>query len=214
MITGKLSKILNSDHLSVIKQPRNYIGASIIGHPCYRAIWYELHNTTPLEIPPRTNRIFETGNALEKLVISWIMLANLRVFACTEPVECEELPIFKGSYDAFLPYFGAILEIKTAKDSSFKVFVRAGLRKWYPIYYAQVQSYMGMGGFKYAYVLVINKDTSELHDELVEFDYDFYQELVEKAKAIATSEKEPPRISSNPLWYQCKICSYKGVCHG
>jgi len=112
------------------------------------------------------------------------------------------------------PYNAAIIEVKTAKDSSFRVFQKAGLQKWYPVYYAQVQAYMGMSGVKEAYVLAINKDTSELHDEHVAFDENYYNELCMKASRIASSITAPDKINNSPFYFVCRGCQYKSICHG
>ena len=84
-------------------------------------------------------------------------------------IDRRMFPYSQGHFDAiiFLGSQKAILEIKTAKDASFKVFVNKGLKVWSPRYYAQVQSYMGMSGIYSAYILVLNKDNSEIFDELV-----------------------------------------------
>jgi hypothetical protein len=123
---------------------------------------------------------------------------------------------FKGHIDAMWmeqEVAHAIIEIKTAKDSSFNIFVKSGLKKWNPKYYAQIQAYMGMSGIHNAYILVLNKDTSDLMDEHVDFNPNFYQKLLEKAKMIYEAEIEPPRINGSPLWFQCKMCKFNRVCH-
>ena len=106
-----------------------------------------------------------------------------------------------------------IIEIKTAKDGSFNQFVKNGLKKWQPKYYAQIQSYMGMSGIHSASILVLNKDNSDLFDEKVPFSPEFYESLKNKAKAIHDSKTEPPRISGNPLWFTCKTGRFSKECH-
>ena len=73
---------------------------------------------------------------------------------------------------------------------------------------------MGMSSILNAYILVLNKDNSELSDEFVEFDEEFYKTLQSKAWMIANASVEPPRISASPLWYACKTCKFNKVCHG
>ena len=68
--------------------------------------------------------------------------------------------------------------------SKISLFKKNGIYRWSRIYFSQVQAYMGMSGRKRSFVIAINKDTSELHDEEVLFDEMHYSMLKEKAKKI------------------------------
>ena len=70
-----------------------------------------------------------------------------------------------------------------------------------------------MSGIFNTYILVLNKDNSDLFDELVTFDPVFYEKLLDKAKIIYGANVEPPRINGSALWFQCKICKFNKVCH-
>jgi hypothetical protein len=72
---------------------------------------------------------------------------------------------------------------------------------------------MGMSGIHKAYIVVLNKDSSEISDELVEFDEVYYQTLRKKAAMIANANVAPPKINGSPLWFQCKMCKFNKVCH-
>ena len=72
---------------------------------------------------------------------------------------------------------------------------------------------MGMSGIHTAYILVLNKDNSEIADEMVIFDEFFYHKLRSKALMIANSESAPPKINGSPLFYKCKMCKFNKVCH-
>jgi hypothetical protein len=196
-------------------EPRAYIGASSIGNPCERAIWYGLNKPEDKVITTRQLITFEIGKCLEEMTIHFLLeqLALISPWA----LECNEYPLFKGNADAIIVNSErepiAILEIKTAKDSSFNIFKKKGLRLWYPEYYDQIQSYMGMSGINTGYLLALNKDTSELHDEKVDFDAERYKKLVEKAKRIGDARIMPPKINGSPSFFRCKFCFYRNACH-
>ena len=203
-------------------EPRKYIGASSIGHACSRAIWYGFHGFERQPIKSNVRVTFDIGKRLETLPIEYLRKSGMRVI---EPMETndwlfyqdKDVPIFQGHADGILLIEHeepAILEIKTAKNSLFQLFKNKGLQSWSPSYYAQVQSYMGMSGYKKAALIAVNKDTSEFHHEWVSFDDTFYSELKIKALAISTIEEPPERINKSPLFLTCQNCSYKGVCHG
>jgi hypothetical protein len=215
MKKNKLTKLIEKHQEKMIDEPRDYIGASSIGSECLRQIWYQFKGVKAENIPTKTKRTWAIGKKLEGLIYSWLKDAGAKVQIHDVTHHAKNVPIFKGHFDGLI-VFGektSILEIKTAKDASFKIFVKNGLKIWNPQYYAQVQSYMGMSTIKTAYIIVLNKDNSELSDELINFDEQFYEELEQKALLISRAITEPPRISATPLWYKCKMCSYKSTCH-
>lgn len=211
ILTKKIEKHQSKDDEEV----RNYIGASIIGSDCLRQIWYEFKGTKAEQVPTRTRRTWAIGKKLEGLIYSWLKDAGLKVEVHDYTIRSQAVSVFQGNFDGLITIgkIVSILEIKTAKDASFKIFVKNGLKKWNPQYYAQVQSYMGMSGIYKAYILVLNKDTSELSDELVEFDPIFYSNLECKALMISKAVVAPPKINGSPLWFQCKLCKFNKVCH-
>lgn len=215
MTNNKLSKIIEKHQLQIKDDVRDYIGASSIGSDCLRQIWYAYKGFSGEKVPAKTRRTWAIGKRLEGLIIDWLKDAGVLVDSHQEKYHADGLPIFQGHFDGIVVVGKekCILEIKTAKDASFKLFVKNGLKIWNPQYYAQVQSYMGMSGIFNAYMLVLNKDNSEISDELVPFDADFYESLVTKARMISTSTIAPPRVHNSPIWYQCKMCRFNKVCH-
>lgn len=193
--------------------PRDYIGASNIGSDCSRQIWYELKNEKGNDVSNRTKRTWEIGRILEAMVIDLLRDCNVNISACQDGFVDSKLPYFKGHCDGILMDYGTILEIKTAKNASFTIFVKKGLKAWSKKYYAQIQAYMGMSGIHKAIILVLNKDTSELHEEYVEFDAFYYEDLTDKAIAIYQSKEAPRRIHNSPLWFECKLCKFSKICH-
>ena len=210
-----LTKIINAHHGVDDDAPRDYIGASSIGSECLRQIWYQYKGFRGKDIPKKIRSTWDIGKHLEGLVVKWLVDSDVKVLRIDVSYECKTVPKFRGHIDALVIIDGinCILEIKTAKDASFKVFVKKGVRGWNPQYYAQIQSYMGMSGIKKSYILVLNKDNSELSDELVEFDADFYDVLCSKASMIQAANVEPPRINGSALFYKCKMCNFNSICH-
>jgi hypothetical protein len=208
-------KIENTPSSGDIK-PRDYIGASIIGSDCLRQIWYQFNGAPVEDVPSKIRRTWDIGRTLESTILGWVKEAGIDLTFAWDDLEAKYAPYFKGHVDAVWmkdaePF--AIIEAKTAKDSSFNKFVKSGLRVWNPQYYAQVQSYMGMSEIHLAYIIVLNKDSSDISDEMVEFDEEFYQGLINKAKMIVRAEMPPPRVNGSPLWYQCKLCKFNKECH-
>ncbi len=211
-LSKKIEKIQSRDD----RKTRDYIGASTIGSDCLRQIWYEFKGFQATEVPTKMRRTWIVGKVLENTILDWLVEAGLKVQRTWDDLIANDMPYFKGHLDSVWMKDGkafAILEVKTAKDASFLIFVKKGLKSWQPQYYAQIQTYMGMSGIHRAYIIVFNKDTSDISDELVLFDEAFYNKLQEKASMIANAHAAPPKINGSPLWYQCKMCKFNKVCH-
>lgn len=200
--------------------PRNYIGASSIGKQCARAIWYGFVGAESTNPSPSLRTTFEIGKRLEGLLLDYMEEAGLIL---TRPSKDNDLffsdadvPVFQGHCDALLHIPSTatvIVEIKTANTASFSRFKHHGLREWNKTYYAQMQSYLGMSGFKRGILLAIDKNTSELHHEWVDYDDIYYHELKMKALAISVIGEPPEKINKNPIYFLCNSCFYRKTCH-
>lgn len=209
-------------HESITRYPqekRLYIGASGIGGPCARAIWYGYKGYAK-EYPAQLLLTFEVGKYLEKMLINELGSYEGRVIKTCEPytgepllVKSKECPQLQGHMDGIIND-EIVLEIKTAKNASFTVFKRDGLKRWSPNYFYQLQAYMGMAGLLKGVLLAINKDTSELHEEWMDFEPETYRNIVRKAQSIVDCNEAPGRINNNPGFYICSRCEFKKVCHG
>lgn len=202
------------------REIRKYIGASSIGHACERKIWYSYTGVVGIAPEPTLRRTFDIGHQLEDLIVRYLLDAGLDLDDMEQvDFSDKDIPEFQGHCDAVLHWgphntIKVLIEIKTARDSSFNIFVKKGLKTWYPVYYSQVQAYMGMSGVHEAYVIAINKDTSALHDEHVVFDATHYEELKIKARRIIGATEAPAKINNNPCFFMCKNCEFRKVCHG
>jgi hypothetical protein len=215
MTRDTLTKQIEASQALIKDDVRNYIGASLIGSDCLRQIWYEYKGYPSIGVPTKTRRTWAIGKHLEGLILDWIEDAGIKISRIFNNFE-DSLSPLKGHADAILIEKGIpvrIIEIKTAKDASFRIFCGKGLKEWNKQYYSQVQTYMGMSGAMGAYMFVLNKDNSDISDEFIPFDEEHYQMLQEKASMIARAELPPPKINGSPLFYKCKMCKFNKVCH-
>ena len=225
MSRDKISKKIEKYQSLIEDDERNYIGASSIGSDCLRAIWYQFKGVKAQSVPAKFRRTWAIGKALEQVVYNWLCDIGMVIWRNYPELVHPTMPFFKGNVDGVCVKGlkdntpKAIIEIKTAKDASFKIFVKKGVKVWNPQYYAQIQAYMGLSGenelnrINSTYILVLNKDNSDISDELVTFDPEFYKKLEEKAAFVYGANAEPPRIHGSALWYQCKMCKFNKVCH-
>jgi len=215
MSRDTLTKLIEKNQERVKDDVRNYIGASSIGSDCLRQIWYQFKGISAEDVPSRFRRTWAIGTRLEGLIVEWLIDAGVVVDRTSFTYHAQDMPYFQGHFDGIMTWRKkrAILEIKTAKHASFTIFAKKGVEVWNPQYYAQIQSYMGMSGIHGTYIIVLDKDNSELSDELVTFDAEFYAKLCDKARMIHGAHIEPPRINGSALFFKCKMCKFNKTCH-
>jgi len=205
-------ELINKSLSQETDESRNYIGASSIGRPCMRALYYDFHGVPKEKISPELALTFEHGKSVEDMILSMDLLA----VSFLPQMVCKDLDVFQGTPDAVIHVngLGYILEIKTANSSSFTQAQKNGVRRWRPQYYDQVQAYMGLSGIEQSIILVFNKDNSHLYEELIKFDNLHYELLVERARQISLATEPPAKLNESPMFYVCKMCEFRRHCHG
>jgi hypothetical protein len=220
--------------------PRTYLGGSRLGHPCQRALQFEYAQAPKDEgsgHEGRTLRIFAIGHVLEDLAAAWLRAAGFDLY--TRKGNRPDGGQFgfsvaagriRGHVDGILadgptvPGLGypALWECKTMNARSWRETAQKGVVLSKPVYAAQLavyQAYMegSVAGISAnpALFTAINKDTAELHHELVPFDGALAQRMSDRAVRIlqATGAGELlPRIAANPDHHECRMCAWSQRC--
>ena len=106
------------------------------------------------------------------------------------------------------PDEGFLLEFKTHNKKSFDDWHRNSVRWSKPVHYSQMQIYMKGLGLKKALYVAHCKDDDRVETEIVEFDSEHADYLLNKAALILTADQPPEKAES----YQCRWCRHKPVC--
>jgi hypothetical protein len=212
---------------------RKYIGASVIGKPCSRALWYDFRWSGRATFDGRLYRLFERGRKEEPWLISDLRAIGVTVYEY-DPATGRQFNFvdpdcgghFGGSCDGLAtgvpqaPKSVHVLEFKTSSAKAFATVKKDGIAKSKPEYFAQAQLYMrwtrqiwGANGAEAALFVVVNKDNDDIYSERIKYDAAAADQLVSKALAIIEA-KEPPERIGGPDWYECKFCQHHNVCHG
>lgn len=206
---------------------RPHLGASIIGRPCDREIWYSFRwvkdpvDTTDGQLL----RLFERGQLEEERFVSELRaLGNGIEILDKDPRTGEQFTVwadwqhFGGSMDGCgrnIPYRGKewhVLEFKTHNSKSFNKLRTDGVRVAKFEHYAQMQTYMRLTGMRRALYCAVCKETDELYYEVVYFDEVVAHQLAVRAEKIVFDPVAPARISDSPDSEKCQWCSYKDIC--
>lgn len=203
---------------------RSHLGASLIGKPCERHLWYVYRWVQTSKFDGRMQRLFNRGHKEEERWIEWLIGIGCQVWATTE--DGKQVRVtgvgghFGGSLDSsvILPeryrYVEPMLgEFKTYNDKQFQKLVKEGVKKAKPEHFAQMSIYGAKKGYRYALYCPINKNDDDIEPEVVELDWGYAIELERKAEAVVTSQFPPPRINESPAFSECKFCDFKAICH-
>lgn len=203
---------------------REHLGASLIGRPCKRALWYGFRWCTAVRHKGRVLRLFRRGQREEA-----VMVEDLRTIGVTvherDPNTGEQFLVsdcgghFGGSLDGAAlgileaPKTWHVIELKTHNEKSFRALLKAGVQEAKPEHWAQMQVYMGLTGMKRAYYLAVNKNDDDLYQERVRFDAEAFAALRAKAREIVFAPEPLERLSERPDWHECKWCDHHAICH-
>jgi hypothetical protein len=202
-------------------EQREYLGASIIGGPCKRQLWYSFRWAVAPSFDGRVLRLFDSGKREELRLIEELRKAGMTVY---DNEDGKQIGFreghFGGSCDGVVEGVpGAektphVFEAKTHNLKSFGALKKDGVKKSKPVHYGQMQTYMGKLELTRALYVAVCKDTDEIYTERVSFDKAEYTRLCKVADFVIGAEIPPDRVSEDPAWFECKFCPFADVCHG
>jgi hypothetical protein len=207
--------------------PRGYLGASIIGKPCERALWYGFRlgiSGGVSAFSGRMLRLFETGHLYEPRLIEWLRMTGATVHD-SNPDTGDQWAVnainghFRGHMDGLVeglleaPKAVHVAEFKTHNAKSFAQLQRHGVAIAKPEHVAQMQVYMHLGGYTRAVYLAANKDTDDLYLERIHYDVAHANAIMAKAERIIYSDSAPLKISDDAESFACRFCDFKAHCH-
>jgi hypothetical protein len=206
----------------VIEAPRDYLGASAVGHPCARKIQYDWHYQVDHEL--RLREIFDRGHYFERRTRALLRRAKFR-FAPKARLGFNALGgMFRGHADGILTGgpklpglgFPCLWEHKALNAKGWRAVNSKGLLE-YPQYAAQVALYQGyLELTKHPAIFsVTNADTCERLHLLIPFDAALAQEVSDKALMIIEATKAGeilPRFTDDPANWKCRMCGHHRRC--
>lgn len=203
---------------------RPHLGASLIGHACERFLWMTFRWVDAKKFDGRMLRLFKAGQDFEPRIVAELRRIGIEVHDVSPDGKQWRVSDlgghFGGSMDGAArgfpeaPKTWAVIEFKTHNAKSFAGLIKDGVQKSKPQHYAQMTVYCGLTGMDRAMYIAENKDTSELYSEWVHFDPVEFAKLKARAERVIRAAEPPMKISNDPSWYVCKLCSFHEHCHG
>lgn len=206
---------------------RNHLGASELGKPCWRMLWYKFRWVKDIAVEGRVLRLFNVGHTAEPRFVSYLRGVGFEVKEFAEDGKQFRISGAMGHYGGSLDGMCKapsryqlnedlvfLNEFKTNNTGpAFAKLAKEGVQKAKPEHFAQMSQYGYKYGLKYGLYLIENKNDSDIVIKIVELDWNYGAQLEKKAEQIIFSKEPLPRISENPAAFECKFCDFVGICH-
>lgn len=205
-------------------KPRGHLGGSAIGHACTRFLWLSFRWAFRRDFEGRMLRLFQSGHLQEPRLVDDLRRIGVEVLE-HDPETRRQWTFtalgghFSGSLDAVVhnvpraPKTWALAEFKTHNKKSFRELQTKGLERAKPLHWAQVQTYMGLAELDRCLYLAVCKDSDAIYEEWVTFDQKVFEWAMERAKRIIAAAEPAPKLSEDPLYYECQRCDARELCH-
>jgi hypothetical protein len=203
-------------------QERAYLGASIMGTECDRALWYQFRLAyEPEKLEGRKLRLFQTGHREEERVV-----AELNEAGITVGDQQKKFTAFGGHMQGHLdgvvsnvpeaPDVQHVLEVKTHNEKSFKSLLKDGVAKSKPGHVVQMQLYMHHMKIDHALYVAVNKNDDSIYVERVPYDAKQAEIILRRADRIIKAHAAPAKLYEDPkakAAFACGWCPALKVCH-
>ena len=206
------------------EKPRPHLGASLLGHPCERWLWLSFRWAVREKFSGRMLRLFDRGQREEESIVLNLRRIGIKIHSTCLDEDGQSRVDFgshvSGSVDGIIeggvpeaPVARHVAEFKTHNLKSFNDMKRLGVFEAKRRHWCQMQVYMMGTKIDRALYVAVCKDNDEMYTERVHYNPQAAYEIVERGKRIALSERMPPPLSTDPTWYQCRMCPAHEFCH-
>lgn len=218
---------------------RTHLGASQIGGDCLRSSFYDFRwvslpsfagktDDESYSTGARMHRLWQRGHREEDQFIHYLRSTGWKVYdRDTRSVKEDgthpqfRIDGYKGHFGGSLDAVGVppekyscgpmLLEFKTAAHKTFLQVKLHGVKKANDKHYSQMCLYGAHYKLSHALYMCVDKDTDELHIEVVELDHSRAGALHALASSIIDMTAPPERAFKKPN-FVCKMCNHKAVC--
>lgn len=212
---------------------RDYLGASLVGDACERAVQYGFLRAEPdpgREVDGDLARIFERGRWAEVAATGWLRAAGF-VLLDVDPATGGQFAFsaldgrVRGHTDGLIVFWRgegepplqlpAGWECKCLGAKYWRALSKEKVRFAHPRYFGQMQVYMGELRLDRYLFTAVNADTMELYHEVVDFEPAVHAALMERARRVLQAcdlGEMVPRGQPSQAHFRCKMCAFSMRC--
>lgn len=221
---------MREQRIAKMGSTRDYIGASEIGNPCARAIWYNWKKYPQETRPAHVLWAADDGHRTESVIADRLRAVpgiTLRTCLPNGDQYGFKKGNFAGHVDGLIlglpqaPKTWHVWENKAKNQKGFDEFLKCisnvgekrALQEWSKPYYVQAQCYMHAFGLTRHYLTVALAGARDVASCRTEYDKETALAAFDRAEKIASAKSPPPKISDKPDYYICRMCQFRKVCH-
>ena len=216
---NSISRLIDKYHESRAEPPRPHMGCSQLGHPCDRYLWLSFRWAVQPQFPGRILRLFRRGQMEEATIVSDLRAIGIDVRTSATQARVDFGAHVSGSVDAIIesgvpeaPKKRHVAEFKTHSKKSFDDLEKHGVGKAKPDHWVQMMLYMHGLQIDRALYVAVCKDDDRIYTERVRYQADVAEKYIARGRRLALEDRMPPPISTDPSWYQCKVCEAHEFC--
>lgn len=213
---------------------RSYLGASAIGEPCERKLWYSIRPDVPRRpFDAASLKRFEDGHHGEA-----VMAGRLRTVTGVELWTLDDRnggqiggTLYDGRFGwhvdgvirgilqaSATPHVWEHKQVGQKKYDEFRKLKgihgeKRTLAAWDAVYHAQGVVYMELLDLTRHYLTVATPGGRDYDSCRTEANPTMARALLAKARRVLDASEPPARISERPEFYKCKLCDYRETCH-
>lgn len=215
------------------QKPRAYLGMSQIGRPCERELWYSFRWVEPVSFDATSLKRFDDGHRTEEVIARRMRMVEGIELHTIDPSTGNQIRVsdFGGHFSGYLdgvvlgllqaPKTWHVWECKATNDTKLAQLgklkadlgEKAALAEWDATYFAQAQAYMGYIGMSRHYLIATSPGGRTQDAVRTDADPVAFAQIKAKALRIIQSDTPRPKLSTDPAFYQCKMCSFASTCH-
>lgn len=208
------------EHPRIESLPRHYLGMSMIGGKCDRALQYYFRWADTTTLDRRIKRLFDFGHIAEGQMTKELERIGCKIYG----QQAEYIGFaghWKGHSDGKITNVPTqydkklLLEFKTHNQKWFTVLTKKGVLVGFPGHYDQVQRYLDaepdLDGIMY---IGYNKNDSDYYIEFIDRDPGRAKELRNREQHIMFADVLEPKIGTGQItWHECQFCDFRNTCH-
>jgi len=214
---------------------RPYLGASQIGGPCDRALWYAFRWCLEPRLSADSLRRIADGHAGEALMAERLRrVPGIHLWTVDEDAgqQYEFVDLnrhFAGHIDGVIlgllqaPKTPHVWEHKQVGDAKFRELAKlksgapdekAVLEKWDEQYFIQAQVYLHYFNLTRHFLTVATPGGRQYLSVRTAYQPEVARRATARAANLIGAARPPLRLSDNPADWRCKACEFWRICHG